>query len=227
MPRFSGAKSGLVLRSWFRLNSNSSTALYPTLLFYRGNFTPLPPLLPRLNESPWSLIAPVWASTEISDFQKKIKNYFLSHLIPGSLEHHHGSEKWCSGQLFILIYCSDYFANNKGLVFSLQWPARWIKGENIHFNVRNLWDLLLRMVRLIFTNDQRGRNSRDNFLLITNYKKCENYFYEKNLSWDPKTLKFEYKIFFSEFCEIYFREHLDLKNFVGLIFANLQNNCKN
>ena len=82
------------------------------------------------------------------------------------------------------------------------------------------------MVRLIFTNDQMGRNSRENFLLITSFKKYENYFYEKNLSWDPKTLKFEYKIFFSEFWETYFREHLDLKNFAGLIFANFQNNCE-
>ena len=187
----------------------------------------LPPLPPSPTQIKW--VTMVINSTCLSfhwDFwlSEKIKNCFLSHLTPGSLEHHHGFEKWCSGQLFILIYCSDYFANNKGSVFSFQWPARWIKGENIHFNVRNLWDLLLRMVRLIFTNDQMGR---DNFLLITNFKKYENYFYEKNLSWDPKTLKFEYKNFFSEFCEIYFREHLDLKNFVGLIFANLQNNCKN
>ena len=135
---------------------------------------------------------------------EKIKNYFLSHLIPSSLEHHHGFEKWCSSQLFILIYCSDYFANNKGSVFSLQWPARRIKGENIHFNGRNLWDLLLWMARLIYTNDQMGRNSRDNFLLITNFKKYENYFYEKNLSWDPKTLKFEYEIFFLNFVKFIF-----------------------
>ena len=76
VPMFSVARSGLVLRSWFSLNSNSSTALYPTLLFYSSNFIP-PPLPPRLNESPWSLTASVWASTEISDFRKKLRIIFL------------------------------------------------------------------------------------------------------------------------------------------------------
>ena len=124
-----------------------------------------------------------------------VKNCFLSHLIPSSLEHHHDFENWYSGQLFILIYCSDCFANNKRSVFSLQWPVRWIKGENISFNSRNfggtklravtdsqyLWNVLSRMVRLIFANDQMGRNSRDNFLRTTNLKKSENYFLWKEI----------------------------------------------
>ena len=124
-----------------------------------------------------------------------VKNCFLSHLIPSSLEHHHDFENWYSGQLFILIYCSDCFANNKRSVFRLQWPVRWIKGENISFNSRNfggtklravtdsqnLWNVLSRMVRLIFANDQMGRNSRDNFLRTTNLKKSENYFLWKEI----------------------------------------------
>ena len=38
-----------------------------------------------------------------------------------------------------------------------------------------------------------------------------------------KDVKIRVQIFFSEFCEIYFRERLDLKNFAGLIFTNLRN----
>ena len=141
---------------------------------------------------------------------KTVKYCFLSNLIPSSLKHHHGFENWCSGQLFILIYCSDYFTYNKGSVFSLQWPARWTKGENIYFNgrsfrgtksrevanSRNLWDLISRMVRLIFATDQMGRNSRYKFLRITNLKKYKNHFLWKKSFLRSKDVKFVYKIFF-------------------------------
>ena len=163
-----------------------------------------------------------------------VKNCFVSHLTPSSLEHHHGFENWCSGQLFILVYCSDYFANNKGSVFSLQWPTRWIKAENIYFNgwnfsgtnfrevadSRKLCDLLSRMVRLIFANDQLGRNLRDKFLQITNFKKYENYFLWKKYFLRSKDVKNRVQTFFfwilrdlysrtpgfEEFCGTYFRK---------------------
>ena len=132
-----------------------------------------------------------------------VKNRFLSHLIPSSLEHHHDFENWYSGQLFILIYCSDCFANNKRSVFSLQWPARWIKGENISFNSRNfggtklrevtdsqnLWNVLLQMIKweetreIIFCEQQ----------ILKNMKTI---FYEKKSFLKSKDVKIRVQIFF-------------------------------
>ena len=62
--RFSGAKSDLVLQSWFRSNSNSSTAV--TLALIHNHFK-------------WVIIviiALVWASTEIPDFRKQLRIVF-------------------------------------------------------------------------------------------------------------------------------------------------------
>ena len=129
-----------------------------------------------------------------------------------------GSRSDVRGQLFILIYCSDYFANNKGLVFSLQWHVRWIKGKNIYFNgrnfrgtkfcevadSRNLWDLLSRMVKLIFTNNQMRRNSWDKFLRITNFKKYENYFLRKKSFLRSKDVKICVQNFFLIFARFIF-----------------------
>ena len=39
-----------------------------------------------------------------------------------------------------------------------------------------------------------------------------------------KDVKIRVQNFCSQFCEIYFCKRLNLKNFMGLIFANLQNN---
>ena len=139
-----------------------------------------------------------------------VKNCYLSHFISSSLEDHHGFENWCLGQFCILIYCSDYFTNNKGSVFSLQWPARLIKRENICFNGRNyrstkfckvvdsqnVWDFLSRMVRLIFMNDQMGRNLQNKFLRITNFKKYENYFLWKKSFLKSKGIKIHVQKFF-------------------------------
>ena len=167
-------------QNWFRSNSNSSTAVILAIIH---------------NLFKWVIMVIRLSFHWDSWLSETVKNCFLSHLIPSSLERHHDFENWYSGQLFILIYCSDCFANNKRSVFSLQWPARWIKGENISFNSRNfggtklrevadsqnLWDLLSRMVRLIFANDQMRRNSRDNFLRITNFKKYKTYFLWKEI----------------------------------------------
>ena len=142
------------------------------------------------------------------------------------------------GQLFILIYCSDYFANNKRSTFFLQWPARWIKGETIYFNSRafrgtkfsevtdsrKLKNLLSRMVILIFASYQMRINWSLKFLQIKNFKKYENYFLWKKCFLRSIEVKIREQNFFLKFFQIYFRERLDLKNFARIIFANLQNN---
>ena len=50
-------------------------------------------------------------------------------------------------------------------------------------------------------------------------------FYEKKSFLRSKDVEIRVQnFFFSEFRKIYFCERLDLKNFAGLIFANLRNN---
>ena len=77
--RFSGAKSDLVLQSWFRSNSNSSTAV--TLAIIHNHFK-------------WVIIviiALVWASTEIPDFRKQLRivlDKYLNSLLCGFRKAH-------------------------------------------------------------------------------------------------------------------------------------------
>ena len=95
-----------------QLNPNSPTAL---------SFSPSPTI--PWNGSSWSSIAPSWSSNETPDWlSETVSNCLLSHLTPTFLEHHHGIENWCSGQLSILVYHSNDLTNNQGSVFSLQWP---------------------------------------------------------------------------------------------------------
>ena len=61
----------------------------------------------------------------------------------------------------MLIYCSDYFSNSKGLILVEIFAV-------LNF-AQNLWDLLSGMVKVIFANDLMGRNARDKFLQITNF----------------------------------------------------------
>ena len=72
-----------------------------------------------------------------------VSNCLLNHLTPSFLEHHHGFQNWCSGQLFILVYRSDDLMNNQGLVFSLQWCDSK-KEENIKLLCLELLDIFLK-----------------------------------------------------------------------------------
>ena len=92
------------------------------------------------------------------------------------------------------------------------------KRKNIYFNgrdfrgtkfceiadSRNLWDLLLRMVKLIFANNQTRRNSRDKFLRITSFKKYEIYFLRKKSFLRSKDVKIRVQIFFLIFASFIF-----------------------
>ena len=92
------------------------------------------------------------------------------------------------------------------------------KRKNIYFNgrdfrgtkfceiadSRNLWDLLLRMVKLIFANNQTRRNSRDKFLRITSFKKYEIYFLRKKSFLRSKDVKIRVQIFFLIFARFIF-----------------------
>ena len=108
---FSGAKSDLASRSWFRSNFHSYTASTVVLTIIHHPFKWVIMVIQNtLLSSRWNF----WLSETFS-------SCLLSHLTPNFLEHHNGFENWCSRQLFILVYRSNDLTNNQGLVFSLQW----------------------------------------------------------------------------------------------------------